>query len=80
MIDSGGQGSGIPGVLGQLPAAVINLAEQMETATGVDILGSLREGNSYGTSAAAAGASASGDIEANRSVPPLPPPALDETS
>ena len=43
VIDSGGQGSGIPGVLGQLPAAVINLAEQMETATGVDILGSLRD-------------------------------------
>jgi flotillin len=43
VIDSGGQGSGIPGVLGQLPAAVINLAEQLETATGVDILGSLRD-------------------------------------
>ena len=43
VIDSGGQGSGIPGVLGQLPAAVINLAEQMETATGVDILAALRE-------------------------------------
>lgn len=42
VIDSGGQGSGIPGVLGQLPMAVINLAEQMETATGVDILGSMR--------------------------------------
>lgn len=45
VIDSGGQGSGIPGVLGQLPAAVINLAEQMETATGVDILGALRSDN-----------------------------------
>ena len=44
VIDSGGQGSGIPGVLGQLPSAVINLAEQMETATGVDILGALRAG------------------------------------
>ena len=43
VIDSGGQGSGIPGVLGQLPAAVINLAEQMETATGVDILSALRD-------------------------------------
>ena len=42
VIDSGGQGSGIPGVLGQLPAAVINLAEQMETATGVDILAAMR--------------------------------------
>jgi flotillin len=42
VIDSGGQGSGIPGVLGQLPAAVINLAEQLETATGVDILGAMR--------------------------------------
>ncbi|MCP4222145.1 MAG: flotillin family protein [Actinomycetia bacterium] len=46
VIDSGGQGSGIPGVLGQLPAAVINLAEQMETATGVDILSSMRPSGS----------------------------------
>ncbi len=42
IIDSGGQGSGIPGFMGQLPGAVINLTEQIETATGVDLLKALR--------------------------------------
>jgi flotillin len=42
VIDSGGQGTGIPGLMGQLPAAVIGLTEQIETATGVDLLKALR--------------------------------------
>ena len=42
IIDSGGQGSGVPGFMGQLPAAVIGLAEQLENATGVDLLRALR--------------------------------------
>ena len=42
IIDSGSQGSGIPGFMGQLPAAVIGLAEQLENATGVDLLKALR--------------------------------------
>jgi flotillin len=42
IIDSGGQGTGIPGFMGQLPAAVIGLTEQIETATGVDLLKALR--------------------------------------
>ena len=42
IIDSGGQGSGIPGLMGQLPAAVISLTEQLENATGVDLLKALR--------------------------------------
>ena len=42
IIDSGGQGSGIPGLMGQLPSAVIGLAEQLENATGVDLLKALR--------------------------------------
>ena len=42
IIDSGGQGTGIPGFMGQLPAAVIGLAEQLENATGVDLLKALR--------------------------------------
>ena len=42
IIDSGGQGSGIPGFMNQLPATVISLAEQLETATGVDIFKSMR--------------------------------------
>lgn len=42
IIDSGGQGTGIPGFMGQLPAAVIGLTEQIENATGVDLLRALR--------------------------------------
>lgn len=42
IIDSGGQGTGIPSFMGQLPGAVIGLMEQVETATGVDLLSSLR--------------------------------------
>ena len=43
IIDSGGRGTGVPGFMGQLPAAVIGLAEQIETATGVDLFRALRE-------------------------------------
>ena len=42
IIDSGGQGSGIPGFMSQLPGAVIGLTEQLENATGVDLLKALR--------------------------------------
>jgi len=42
IIDSGGQGTGIPGFMGQLPAAIISLTEQLENATGVDLLKALR--------------------------------------
>ena len=42
IIDSGGQGSGIPGFMSQLPAAVIGLAEQIENATGVDLFKAMR--------------------------------------
>jgi len=42
IIDSGGQGTGIPGFMGQLPAAVIGLVEQLENATGVDLFRALR--------------------------------------
>ena len=38
----GGQGGGIPGLVSQLPGAVVSLTEQIEAATGVDILGSMR--------------------------------------
>jgi flotillin len=43
VIDSGNGGGGIGGVLGQLPAAVVKITEQIENATGVDILSGLRE-------------------------------------
>jgi flotillin len=42
IIDSGGEGSGIPSFMGQLPAAVIGLAEQLENATGVDLFKAMR--------------------------------------
>ncbi|MGH9263372.1 MAG: flotillin, partial [Acidimicrobiales bacterium] len=58
IIDSGGQGTGVPGFMGQLPAAVISLTEQLENATGVDLLKALRpEGSNSG---AAVGGKVSG--------------------
>ncbi|MEZ5165349.1 MAG: hypothetical protein R2695_02260 [Acidimicrobiales bacterium] len=39
---SGGGGGGIPGFVAQFPGAVVSLTEQIEAATGVDILKSLR--------------------------------------
>ncbi len=41
VIDSGNGSSGIPDVMSQLPAAVIKLTEQIETATGINILSGL---------------------------------------
>ena len=40
---SGGSGGGIPGLMSQLPAALLSLTEQIEATTGVDILAPLRE-------------------------------------
>ena len=43
IVDNGGGGQGgIPGLVGQLPGAVVSITEQIETATGVDILGAMR--------------------------------------
>jgi flotillin len=41
VIDSGGQGTGVATAAGQLPEAIIKLTEQIETATGVNILSRL---------------------------------------
>jgi flotillin len=44
VVDSGnGSGGGIPGFVAQLPGAVVSLTEQIEAATGVDILQSMRD-------------------------------------
>ncbi|MDH3540669.1 MAG: flotillin, partial [Acidimicrobiia bacterium] len=44
VIDSGGSGSqGVSNVVGQLPAAVITITEQIENATGVNILKALQK-------------------------------------
>lgn len=49
IIDNG-SGNGVPGFMGQLPAAVIGLAEQLENATGVDLFKALRpNGDSQST-------------------------------
>ncbi|MGI9015827.1 MAG: flotillin family protein [Euzebya sp.] len=57
VIDGGGAGNGtgsIPGIARQMPAAVIAIAEQIETATGVNILEVLRRPASAATVAAGA--------------------------
>ena len=44
IVDSGsGNGGGIPAAVSQLPAAVVSLTEQIEAATGIDILSSMRD-------------------------------------
>jgi len=41
VIDSGGRGTGVATAAGQLPEAIIKITEQIETATGVNILSKL---------------------------------------
>jgi flotillin len=43
VIDSGGRSTGVASATGQLPEAIIKLTEQIETATGVNILSRLGE-------------------------------------
>ena len=43
VIDSGGKGTGVANAAGQLPEAIIKITEQIETATGVNILSRLGE-------------------------------------
>ena len=54
VIDNGGDGGAIPGIVKQLPASVISIAEQIQTATGVDIMGPLRDRVAGGGGAAGA--------------------------
>ncbi len=65
VIDQGGgngqNGGGIPGLMAQLPAAVVSMSEQIEAATGVDILKSMRDDGV--------------DDEGSELAPPPPPPA-----
>ncbi len=63
VIDSGGDGQALPGIAKQLPSSVIAIAEQIETATGVDIMGPLRDRMASGASASIA-ADSSGDSNA----------------
>ncbi len=63
VIDNGssnGGSGGIPALMAQLPAAVVSMSEQIEAATGVDILKSMRPDEDDGPSELA---------------PPPPPPA-----
>ena len=57
--NGGGQGGGIPGLVSQLPGAVVSLTEQNEAATGVDNLGSMRSDQA--------------DSEPGSELPPPPP-------
>lgn len=57
--NGGGQGGGIPSLVSQLPGAVVALTEQIEAATGVDILGSMRSDQA--------------DSEPDSELPPPPP-------
>jgi len=43
VIDSGGRGTGVANAASQLPEAIIKITEQIETATGVNILSRLGE-------------------------------------
>ncbi|MDW3217320.1 MAG: SPFH domain-containing protein [Acidimicrobiales bacterium] len=54
VVDNGGSGGagGIPGLVAQLPGAVVSLSEQIEAATGVDILKSMRPDDEPGDGAA----------------------------
>lgn len=63
VIDAGGDGSALPGIAKQLPASVIAIAEQIETATGVDIMGPLRDRVSTGGSKPALPATSEDAVE-----------------
>jgi len=63
---TGGASGGIPGVMAQLPAALVSMTEQIEAATGVDILAALREPGS------------SGDDDEMSELPPPPPAPVDD--
>ncbi|MFT7473863.1 MAG: flotillin [Verrucomicrobiales bacterium] len=73
VIDSGGDGGALPGIAKQLPASVIAIAEQIETATGVDIMGPLRNrmasGGGAGDSGPAALPTSSADAAEQIAVP-----------
>ncbi|RMH68805.1 MAG: flotillin family protein [Actinomyces sp.] len=68
VVDAGSGGGGIGGYVSQLPATVVSLAEQIEAATGVDLLAALRERGADGE--ADEGAAPATTLE-----PPPPPPA-----
>lgn len=52
--NGGGSAGGIPGLLSQLPASLVSMTEQIEAATGVDLLASLRNRSDAGQDAAGA--------------------------
>ena len=72
VVDSGGSSGqgGIPGVVAQLPAAVVSITEQIEAATGVDILASMRSTTERN--------SAIDEATDDSSALPPPPPAVDD--
>jgi flotillin len=74
VVDGGGNGGGgIPAFVSQLPGAVVSLTEQIEAATGVDILASMRDATVDPRATEKNGKTDSGGSE----LPP-PPPAPDD--
>ncbi len=71
VVDSGGRGGGIGGYVSQLPATVVSLAEQIEAATGVDLLAALRD--PVVSSPAGETGDSGGDPDEGPSLAPPPP-------
>jgi len=75
VVDSGnGGGNGIPAFVSQLPGTVVSLTEQIEAATGVDILGSMRQ-DSAEEELEDDEQAESADETGQSELPPPPPPA-----
>ncbi len=70
--NNGGRG-GIPALLAQMPATVVSLTEQIEAATGIDILKSMRPDDADSDSTGSLGAGS------HSAVPEPPPPPPDES-
>lgn len=75
VIDSGsGDGGGVGGVARQMPAAVVSIAEQVETATGINILEVLQRQGLTTNDAGPTSAVDEAGVEAGAGTPQLAPP------
>lgn len=77
VIDSGGNGGseGIPSLMAQLPASVIKITEQIENATGINILSALNRSTPTEVEPSAAQESAAQEAVEEEQGSPPPPPA-----
>jgi flotillin len=74
VVDNGGTGGGIPGFVAQLPGAVVSLTEQIEAATGVDILSSMRDADAVPSNAIGREDHTEDPVSADDDGEELPPP------